>query len=119
MTSRRRNSTGPRWSGGPGGGGGGSGIASVRDGAVRGGLDEPGVLAEDTLGVLRLLGLPPLLAGRPRVIHLHLEQAVRDVERDPVAVPHERDGSAVGGLRRHVPDAQARRTPGESAAGEQ
>ncbi len=53
------------------------------------------------------------------LVDQHVEQAVRDVETDPVAVADEGDGAAVDGLRGDVPDAQPGGTTGESSVGEQ
>ena len=50
---------------------------------------------------------------------LDVERAVGDVEGDPVAVAEERDRAAVDGLGGDVADAQARRTAGEAAVGDQ
>ncbi len=88
--------------------------------ALRCGPDEFRVLRQYTLGVARRQWLPALPSRRHFcLVHQHLEQAVGDIEPDPVAVTHERDGAAVDGLGRNMPDAQAGGAAGESPVGEQ
>ena len=58
-------------------------------------------------------------AAELRVVDQQLDRAVRDVDRDDVAVLDQRDGAAGRRLRRDVADRQARGAAGEAAVGDQ
>src|SRR5436190_5210240 len=93
---------------------------SAGDGSDACGLHEPRILREHPGPVPRRRRGPLLPALRELVVvDEQVERAGGDVEADPVAVAHEGDRPAVGGLGRDVADAQAGRPAGEPAVGEQ
>src|SRR3546814_3511930 len=99
----------------------------VPHGAAIGGRDQRGVGAQRGRHGTVALGWPvsatgleplaPLLQGRP--VHLERDAAPRDVDGDAVAVLHQRDRPAGGGLGRHVADREARAATGEAPVGDE
>ncbi len=62
-------------------------------------------------------GAPPASAGGELLlVHQEIENTVRDVEPDLVAVAHERDGSGIDGFGGDVADAQSGGAAGEAAS---
>jgi hypothetical protein len=88
------------------------GPSGLGDGASVGTSGEAGVLGEDPGGVAGFGQLPlgpPL--GEGGLVDEQVDGVLDDVDDDPVALGHERDGSAVDGLGCHVADAEAVRAP--------
>src|SRR2546426_3553840 len=93
-------------------------LRSAGDGALRSARHQARVLGHDARDVARLGPLDRLEAllelGRRE---LHVEPALLDVDDDRVAGLQRGDGSAVGGLGRHVTDHEAVGGAGEAAVG--
>src|SRR6187200_2294512 len=92
----------------------------VRHAAFRGGSNEAHVLREHASCRLRRWRNPRFPSSRQFLIaHIDAQEASGSVDRDAIAVLHERDRTAFLSFRRDVADDEAVRSCRETAVGEQ
>src|SRR5688500_1936975 len=93
---------------------------SAADGALCRRAHQLGVLREHAARVARSRRGPALpAAGQLGLVDQEIQRARREVQADPVTVLDEGDRSAVGRLRRDMPDAQTGGAAGEPAVGQE
>src|SRR6185312_13058561 len=94
--------------------------AAIGDRALAGGRHDPRVLAEHATRVARRRRLPRGAAARDlAVFDVELQETLVGVDRDRVAVVHQRDEAARLRFRRDVPDHHPPRAAGEAAVGDE